>query len=133
MLAPLESETYPEAHGGDDLCLWSDQRLRNNDPHISCGCSSRDMQIPAARYWEVEPAAPFLARTVPIRATMSLQKEGEEMLAMRAKCNDMERLLETRANSPDNLAILLDSRDAQKEGPQVQGRGCRRCLWKPDI
>ena len=43
---------------------------------------------------------------------MPLQKEGEEMQAMRPQSNDVERFLETNAYSPDNLAILLYSRDA---------------------
>jgi hypothetical protein len=51
---------------------------------------------------------------------MPLQKEGEEMQAMRPKSNDLDRFWETCAYSPDNLAVLLDRRDAaQEQRPQV--------------
>jgi hypothetical protein len=63
------------------------------------------MQIPATSYWEVEACAPLIARSDPIGATMFLQEEGEETKAPRAKPNDVERVVETSAETPDELGI----------------------------
>jgi hypothetical protein len=91
------------------------------------------MHIPTTSYREVEFNTPFIARTVPIRASMLIQKEGKEMLTMRPKSNHMGLFLEMSAYAQDNLVIIFGNRYAEEECPQVPGRSCPRRLWKPEI
>ena len=65
---------------------------------------------------------------------MFLQEEGEETKAPRAKPNDVEWVVETSAESPHELGILLDSRDTPLEqNPERRTNCCSRCLWIPSV
>src|SRR5260370_1075723 len=67
------------------------------------------MQIPAARYRKVEPPTPFTTRTVPIRASMPLQKEGEGLPVLVEHAMSTKTSREQKISRSHTTLLVLES------------------------